>query len=49
MSLTAQVNEFGKEGLVFLRKYQNIKFPLKTIKNYVRELLPANREQYEVK
>ena len=49
MSLTAQVNEFNKEGLAFLRKYQNVKFPSKKIKNYVRELPFADREQYEEK
>ena len=49
MSLAAQVNVFNKEGLEFLGKYQNVKFPWKKIKNYARELLLANREQYEGK
>ena len=49
MSLSAQVNEFIKEGLAFLRRYKNVKFPSKKIKNYVRELPLADREQYEEK
>ena len=47
MSLTAQVNVFNKEGLEFLGKYQNVKFPKKKIKNYARELPLADRERYE--
>ena len=49
MSLSAQVNEFIKEGLAFLRRSKNVKFPSKKIKNYVRELPLADREQYEEK
>ena len=47
--MTAQVNEFDKEGIAFLRKYQDVKFPSKNIKNYAIELPLADREQYEEK
>ena len=49
MSLTAQVNLFDEEVLVFLRIYQNVSFSSKTIKIYERELALAIREQYEGK
>ena len=42
-------NSFHKEALAFLRKYQNLKFSSKNIKNYARELGDADREQYEEK
>ena len=40
-------NLFDKKALAFLRKYQNVKFPSKNIKNYARELPHADRERYE--